>query len=111
MRKRKIKKNPHVGSSFEEFLEEAKIRAEVEMAAAKRVLAWRVQQAMREKRLTKSALAKAMNTSRAAVDRLIDPENLSVTLHTISRAAAALGKHLRVELEDHQAIAHSIRSS
>ena len=94
------KVHPHIGSSLEEFLEEEGLRAEVEARAVKRVLVWQLQQAMAKQGLSKAALARAMGTSRAAVHRLLDPENDSVTLHTLERAAAAVGKRLRIELEE-----------
>jgi antitoxin HicB len=91
-------KNPHVGSDFDEFLAEEGILTEVEIAAAKRVIAFQLQQAMEEQHLSKSALADRMETSRTAIDRLLDPDNLSVTLQTLGRAARAFGKRLHIEL-------------
>jgi antitoxin HicB len=91
-------KNPYIGSDFDEFLEEEGILTEVEIAAAKRVIAFQLQQAMERQRLSKSALADRMHTSRSAVDRLLDPDNLSVTLQTLGRAAQAFGKRLHIEL-------------
>ncbi|HTQ15730.1 MAG TPA: hypothetical protein VMH86_17825 [Rhizomicrobium sp.] len=94
------RKNPHLGSSFDDFLKEEGIFEEVTAAAMKRVLAWQIAQAMKKQRLTKSVLAKRMRTSRAALDRLLDEKNTSVTLQTMGRAAAALGKELSVTLKD-----------
>lgn len=71
---------------------------EVEIAAAKRVLAFQLLQAMEQDYLSKSALAEKMHTSRTTVDRLLDPNNLSVTLQTLGRAAQAFGKRLHIEL-------------
>ncbi len=82
------------------FLQEAGDLDEADEIAAKRVLAWRIQRAVKEKRISKRKLAKLMKTSESALFRLLDPENTSVTLHTISRAAAALGKRVRIELVD-----------
>jgi antitoxin HicB len=96
----KIKKNPHRGSSFDSFLEEEGILEEVTMAATKRVLARRVAELMKKQRVSKAAMARRMRTSRAAVDRLLDVENTSVTLQTISRAAAVLGKQISITLKD-----------
>jgi hypothetical protein len=90
--------NPHIGSPFESFLEEEGILEECTAAAIKRVLARQVEQAMQERGLTKSAMAKAMHTSRSALDRLLDPANPSVTLDTLQRAAVAVGRRLRLEL-------------
>lgn len=92
------RKNPYIGSDFDEFLAEEGILAEVEIAAAKRVIAFQLQQAMEQEHLSKSALAEKMHTSRTAIDRLLDPENLSVTLQTLGRAAQAFGKRLHIEL-------------
>jgi DNA-binding Xre family transcriptional regulator len=95
-----MKKKRHIGSSFGEFWEEEGIRAQVEEAAYKRVLAWQILQSMKKKHLSKSEMAKAMKTSRAALDRLLDPKNGSVTLRTLERAAAAVGKRLHITLVD-----------
>ncbi len=91
-----MKKNPHVGSKFDEFLEEEGIRAVVESSAIKRVLAFQVEREMKKKRLTKSRLAKMLGTSRAAVDRILNPDNMSITLHTMEKVARILGKRLEV---------------
>lgn len=90
--------NPYIGSSLDELLEEDGILEEVDAIAIKRVLAWQVQELMQEKGLTKTAMAQEMNTSRASLDRLLDPENTSVTLNTMVNAAKAVGKRLRIEL-------------
>ena len=92
------RKHPHIGSDFDEFLAEEGILTEVEIAAAKRVIAFQLQQAMEQEHLSKSALADKMHTSRTAIDRLLDPDNLSVTLQTLGRAAQAFGKRLHIEL-------------
>ena len=91
-------KKQNIGSSFDDFLADAGILEEVEAVAVKRVLARQVEKAMREKGLTKTAMARRMKTSRMALDRLLDPENTSVTLHTMQRAAATVGKRLRLSL-------------
>src|SRR5207245_7006771 len=96
------KKNPHIGSSFEDFLAEEGLLEECTNAAIKRVVAWQVEQAMKERGLTKAAMAHEMNTSRAALNRLLDPENTSVTLNTLQRAAAVVGKRVQITLEDAQ---------
>lgn len=92
--------NLHIGSSLDDLLEEEGILTEIHAIALKRVLAWQLSQAMAEKGISKSAMAKEMQTSRASLDRLLNPENTSVTLHTMDRAAAVLGKRLRLELVD-----------
>ncbi len=91
-------KNKHVGSDFDEFLEEEGILAETEATAVKRVIAYQIEQEMKERHISKSALARMMNTSRSSLDRLLDPENASVTLLTLESAAQALGKRLTVQL-------------
>lgn len=91
-------KNKHVGSNFDEFLEEEGILAETEAAAVKRVIAYRVEQMMREQKISKTEMSRRMNTSRAALDRLLDPANQAVTLQTLDRAARALGKRLRIHI-------------
>jgi hypothetical protein len=91
-------KKGRVGSSFDDFLKEEGIYEEVKARAIKRVIARRLDALMREQGLTKSGLAKRMQTSRAQLDRLLDPENKSVTLDTLVRAAYAVGHELRIEL-------------
>jgi transcriptional regulator with XRE-family HTH domain len=92
------KKNPLIGSSFDDFLSEEGILEEVEARARKRVLALQLEQMMKEQRLTKAQLARRMGTSRSALDRLLDPANASVTLHTMTAAAHALGTTLDISL-------------
>ncbi|TYL47129.1 XRE family transcriptional regulator [Marinomonas sp. IMCC 4694] len=90
--------NTHIGSSFDDFLEEAGVLAETNAVAIKRVIAWEIQQKIESEHLTKTKMAQIMNTSRAALDRLLDPNNTSITLHTLDNAAKALGKTLRLDL-------------
>ena len=92
------KTNKHVGSSLEDFLEEEGIVEETRAMAIKQVVAWQVQQAMQKENITKVEMARRMKTSRAALDRLLDPGNGAVTLQTLSRAATAIGRGLRIEL-------------
>jgi len=93
----KRKKNPHVGSSFDDFLVEDGLLADTESVAIKRVIAFQIARLMKEEGVSKSEMARRMNTSRSALDRLLDPENDSVSLQTLERAAQALGKRLRIE--------------
>jgi len=90
--------NKHMGSDFDDFLEKEGLLAEVEATAVKRVIAFQIEQMMREKQLSKTALARLMRTSRSAVNRLLDPDNPSVTLTTLEGAALALGKRLTISL-------------
>jgi predicted XRE-type DNA-binding protein len=94
------KKIDYSGSTFDSFLDKEGIREEVEAVAIKRVLAWQLEQAMQERRKTKQAMAKQLHTSRSQLDRLLDPQNVSVTLDTIARAARALGKRLIIRVAD-----------
>ena len=93
-----MRKKGRVGSSFDEFLKQEGIYEEVTARAIKRVIARQLDALMQEQGLTKSSLAKRMKTSRAQLDRLLDPDNESVTLGTLTRAAQAVGRHLRMEL-------------
>jgi antitoxin HicB len=93
-----MKTRGRIGSSFDDFLKEEGIDAEVTARAIKRVIARQLGALMADQGLTKSELAKRMKTSRAQLDRLLDPENDSVTLGTLSRAAQAVGRQLRLEL-------------
>jgi antitoxin HicB len=92
------KRNKHIGSSLEDFLKEEGILEETRSVALKETLAWQVQQAMAKDKISKVEMARRMNTSRAALDRLLDPGNTSVTLQTLTRAAHAVGRDLRIEL-------------
>ena len=89
-----------LGSSFDDFLKEEGILEEVEAAAVKRVLAWQLLQAMEEGNISKTEMARRMHTSRSHLDKLLDPENERVQLDTLMKAAAAVGKRVRVELEN-----------
>lgn len=91
-------KEKHIGSSFDDFLKEEGIYDEVTVAATKKALAFKLQQLMKELHLSKAALARQMNTSRSALDRLLDPTNTSVSLQSIGKAASALGKRVVVDL-------------
>ena len=93
-----MKRKGRIGSSFDDFLKEEGIYEEVTARAIKRVIARQLDALMRNQGLTKSALAKRMHTSRAQLDRLLDPENESVTLATLTRAARVVGRQLRMEL-------------
>jgi antitoxin HicB len=93
-----MSKNPHIGSSFSDFLKEEGIYEEVTTHAIKRVLAWQIEQAMKEQGISKVEMAKRMKTSRAQLDRLLDPKNDKVQLDTVQRAAVAVGRKLHIEL-------------
>lgn len=92
------KRNKHIGSSLDDFLKEEGILEETRAIAVKDAVAWQVQKAMEEEKITKVEMARRMRTSRAALDRLLAPGNASVTLQTLTRAARAIGRELRIEL-------------
>ncbi|MBK8782739.1 MAG: XRE family transcriptional regulator [Anaerolineales bacterium] len=87
-----------MGSNFDDFLKEENLYEQVQAAAIKRVIAYQIAEEMKKKNLTKTEMASRMKTSRAALERLLDPENASITLITLERAASALGKKLTVQL-------------
>ena len=91
-------KKKNIGSSLDSWLKEEGMYEEVTATAIKRVLARQVEVAMKEKKYSKAAMARRMRTSRAALDRLLDPDNESVTLLTLQKAASAVGRELRVGL-------------
>lgn len=85
-------------STLDDFLEEEGIREEVTLRAVKSVIALQLQQAMKDQKITRAAMAAQMDTSRAQLNRVLDPEASNVTLETLSRAARVLGCSLKVEL-------------
>lgn len=91
-------KNPNIGSSFDDFLAEDGLLEICEEQAIKEILADQVKAAMEAEGLNKAAMARRMKTSRQALNRLLDPTNTGVTLHTMQRAAAAVGRKLTLEL-------------
>jgi antitoxin HicB len=98
MKKAAKKKPGTIGSSFDSFLKQDGIYEEVTARAVKRVLARQLRDLMKREEISKTELAGRMHTSRAQLDRLLDPENESVTLATLARAAEAVGRNLRIEL-------------
>jgi antitoxin HicB len=91
-------RNPHHGSTLDSFLKQEGVLEEFRAAAVKEVIAWQIQQAMKKKKLSKNKMAELMDTSRAQLDRLLDPKQGNVTLETLHRAAQVLGRELRIEL-------------
>jgi len=91
-------KKKHIGSSFDSWLREEGIYEEVTASAIKRVLARQIEGAMKERHFSKAEMARRMRTSRAALDRLLDPGYDAVTLSTLRKAATAVGRQLRLEL-------------
>jgi antitoxin HicB len=90
--------NPHWGSTLADILEEEGIREEATNAAIKRVIAWQLAEEMKKKSTTKKRLAELMQTSRAQVDRILDPRKGNVTIETLQPAALLLGRQLRLEV-------------
>lgn len=91
-------KNKALGSTFDDFLTEEGIAEDVENGAIKKLIAYQLQEALMAEHISKTELAARLHTSRAALDRLLDPDNDSVTILTLKKAAAILGKKLRLEL-------------
>jgi hypothetical protein len=94
-----MKKRGKAGSSFDSFLKAERKFEATQAVAIKRVLAWQIEKEMKAQTITKKAMAERMQTSRAQLDRLLDPANDSVTLDTLTRAAHALGRNLKLELQ------------
>lgn len=81
-----------------DWLKEEGMYEEVSQQAIKEVLAWQLAEEMKAAHITKSEMARRMNTSRFQLDRILDPKNMGVSLDTLNRAAAALGRKVRLEL-------------
>lgn len=96
--KRSTAKNPRTGSSLESFLKEEGLYEDASAKAIKEVIAWQIAKTMTEQEISKSELARRMGTSASSINRLLDPQNESLTLSTLFRAATVLGAELRVEL-------------
>jgi len=93
-----MNKRTHRGSDFRDFLKEQGILGEVEARALKQAMSLQISRLLEEKSVTKAEMAARMKTSRAAVDRLLDASNSSVTLNTLGKAARALGRKVKIEL-------------
>ena len=91
-------RSKNIGSNFDDFLQEEAILEETTAVALKRVIAWQIAAEMKTQQLTKTSLAKKMHTSRAALNRLLDENDASLTLTTLASAAAALGKKINLQL-------------
>lgn len=88
----------HIGSTLDSFLKEEGLLEEVESRAAKQLIAFQIANELRRQKMTKSGLAQRMKTSRTELERILDPNGESVSVGTLERAAAALGKRLRIQL-------------
>jgi antitoxin HicB len=91
-------KHKNIGSNFDDFLQDEGILAEVETAAIKEIVANQITQLMLNKKISKIEMSRRMGTSRAALDRLLDPKNSSVSLKTLDKAALSLGRRLNIQL-------------
>jgi antitoxin HicB len=91
------RKNPHWGSTLDDFLNEEGIREAAKAEAVTRVVAWQLAEEMKRQGMTKARLAQRMNTSRAQIDRILKAKG-NVTIETLQRAAALVGRELRLEL-------------
>ncbi len=90
--------NPYTGSSFDDFLQEEGLYESCTAIAIKRVLARQLEEEMKRQNLTKTEMAHLMQTSRSQLNRLLDPEQTGVSIETITRAASAVGRQIRIEL-------------
>ena len=90
--------NIHRGSTLDSFLESEGVLAEFQAKAIKKVIAWQLAAAMQERKLTKTKLAQLMQTSRTQINRVLDPEDGNVTIETLQRAAALVGRRVQLEL-------------
>ena len=97
--KKTEKHNPYLGSSVDDFFAADGLLEEIEAAAIKRVIALELQLELDRKQMTKTELARRLDTSRSQLDRILDPSNESITLNTLMKAAALLGKRLHVSLQ------------
>lgn len=91
--------NPHTGSRFDDFLKDQGIFDEVQARALKRALAEQLEESMQDEKLTKLQMAKRMATSRSQLDRVLDPDNVSVQLDTLIKAARAVGKEVEIKIK------------
>ena len=94
----KSSKNPHRGSLVDDWLKEEGIYEDATQTAIKEVLAWQLGEAMKAENITKTEMAKRMKTSRFQLNRVLDPRNSGVSLDALNRAAAAVGRKVRLEL-------------
>jgi antitoxin HicB len=95
---KRMSKKAGIGSTFDDFLREEGTYEATQAVAIKRVVAWQIEQAMNRQHITKAEMARRMDTSRSQLDRLLDPGSESVTLQTLTRAARAVGRRVKVEL-------------
>lgn len=92
--------NKHIGSSFDDFLEEENLLTDSSAEALKRILAWQIQHFLDVNHIKKTEFAQQMKTSRSQLDRLLDPENTNISLKALVSTANAMGKHVEVRIVD-----------
>lgn len=100
MVKKSSKTNPHIGSNFDDFLTAENLLASAQICAIKRVIAFLLQEKINNHEVTKTALAEQLGTSRAALDRILDPENTSITLANLAKAADYTGKNFEIKISE-----------
>ncbi len=98
------KRFDHSGSTFDNFLEEEGVLAQSEAVALKRLIAWQIELAMADKKITKNAMAKRLSTSRTQIDRLLDPSHVGVSIETVARAAKVVGKRVTFQVVDEEIV-------
>ena len=101
------KRNPHTGSNFDDFLKDEGVFEEVQAKALKRVLAEQIEDSMQAAKLTKLAMAEKMATSRSQLDRVLDPDNVSIQLDTLIKAARAIGKVVEIKIRPAKKAVHA----
>ena len=106
-----MKNKKHIGSSFESFLEQEGILEEVNMAAVKAVIARNLKEHMKKHAITQTKMAEKLKTSRSGLQRLLDPDNYSITLSTLNRAASVLDKKINMNLVNTQQPKQAVRKS
>jgi antitoxin HicB len=90
--------NQHAGSTIDDFLRDEGVLEEFQARSIKEVIAWQLEKAMKDGKISKRRLAQMMQTSRTQVDRVLDPTDGNVTIQTLQRAAAVLGRRVQLEL-------------
>ena len=101
------KRNPHIGTNFDDFLKDEEIFEEVQAKALKRALAEQIVESMLAANISKVKMAEMMSTSRSQLDRVLDPDNISVQLDTLMKAARAVGKTVEIKIRNAKKTAHA----
>ena len=101
------KRNPHIGSNFDDFLKDEGVFEEVQAKALKRALSEQIEESMQAANISKVRMAEIMATSRSQLDRVLDPDNISVQLDTLMKAARAVGKTVEIKIRNVKKVAHA----